>query len=406
MPQDDILAGELVGLLLDEFLLLRDFAGPFVHGPLEPFLLPDQRAGPPGEDAVGDGGDEGGHQQLEPPGLVEIGPHIDLQGQFFLRVPGAGDGPDDEPVFAARQGGIGGLMPVAVQAGPAFLETFQPVFVGVLPPGGRTEQGELEEDGPVAFVQPDLLQIGIPQLPVPDPDAGKPQRAVHRPGDRPGRVHGGEPFHLAEIEQAVGAPAGVVPVELGAGESVFPEIGRDAAAGRVQDVQPVFRADPDVPLGVLRQAAHAVVGEAVPGGEAFEGDMVAAAPDAVVHAVPVAAQPEAPVGGFDDAADHFPDARFGRVQLVGIQGGGEAAVFAAIPQVEGVQPFPAADPQHSGGVQARADAAARLVLERGRKYARREIIEIDAPVGADPEQAAVRIIIHGADEVQAGIARE
>ena len=133
----------------------------------------------------------------------------------------------------------------------------------------------------------------------------------------------------------------------------------------------MLRADPDVPRGVFRQAAHAVVGEAVPGGVAFEGDMVAAAPDALVNPVPVAAQPEAAVCGFNDAADHFPDARFGCIQLEAIQGGGIAATGAPSFQVEGVQPFPAADPQLPGGVQTGANTAARLVVKRGREYARR-----------------------------------
>ena len=59
---------------------------------------------------------------------------------------------------------------------------------------------------------------------------------------------------------------------------------------------------------VFRQPADAVVGQAVAGGIAMEGEISIIGPDPMVHASSVAAQPEASVGGFDDAADHFPDA--------------------------------------------------------------------------------------------------
>ena len=118
-------------------------------------------------------------------------------------------------------------MPVVREPGPVLVEAFQPVFIGVLAAGCRTQEGELEADVPVPLVQPDILQIGVVDVCVADPHVRQAERAVHRPGHRPGRVHGGESLHLAEIEQSVGAPAGVVPVELVAGEPVLPEVGRD-----------------------------------------------------------------------------------------------------------------------------------------------------------------------------------
>ena len=87
-------------------------------------------------------------------------------------------------------------------------------------------------------------------------------------------------------------------------------------------------------------------------------------------------------------------------------GGGEAAVGGAPFQVEGDQTFPATDPEMAGCVQARADASAGLFFEGGCQRARMEIIKEDAAVGSNPEQAAVRIVVQGADEVQAGVTRQ
>ena len=85
-------------------------------------------------------------------------------------------------------------------------------------------------------------------------------------------------------------------------------------------------ADPYLSVPVLAQAPYPVTGKSLEVGVAVEGQGAVFRRHALVDTSAVAAQPEGPVGCFQDAADLVGGPGIRRVKLIGIMGEGKAPI--------------------------------------------------------------------------------
>ena len=240
------------------------------------------------------------HQGDKPPRLIEIRCHFDLHRDRGVGSLAEGRRiPHLEDIVARGQAGVShGVLP-RLELCPLRLESPHAVTVHTLCLIAVVERREVDDERPVALVQPygfcitDVLvdmSVACHSILVVDGEVGEVQ-PVWPVGDKVTRCHRGQSFLTAKPQCAIIPFGRAIPIELLTEQAVLLSQCRESPRFGIEHGESVARGNPQFAVLILHYAFHRVVGQTVVGGICHEEILSVVAGLPFVEPVTVAAHP-------------------------------------------------------------------------------------------------------------------